>query len=64
MPAPAAFRDGVRRRRRADVHLSFATKAFPCTAVLRVLAEEGIGADVASGGELADRAARRRRAGA
>ena len=30
----------------------FASKAFPCTAVLRVLAEEGIGADVASGGEL------------
>jgi diaminopimelate decarboxylase len=35
-----------------DVHLSFATKAFPCTAVLRTLADEGIGADVASGGEL------------
>ncbi|MCW3039899.1 MAG: diaminopimelate decarboxylase [Solirubrobacterales bacterium] len=31
----------------------FASKAFPCTAVYRVLAEEGIGCDVASGGELA-----------
>src|SRR4051794_16054699 len=30
----------------------FATKAFPCTAVLRVLREEGLGCDVASGGEL------------
>src|SRR4051794_3674034 len=28
----------------------FATKAFPCTAVLRVLREEGLGCDVASGG--------------
>jgi diaminopimelate decarboxylase len=31
----------------------FASKAFPCTAVCRVLAEEGLGCDVASGGELA-----------
>lgn len=30
----------------------FATKAFPCTAVIRALGEEGIGADVASAGEL------------
>ena len=30
----------------------FATKAFPCTAVMRVLREEGLGCDVASGGEL------------
>ena len=35
--------------------LVFATKAFPCTAVLRLFAEEGLGCDVASGGELADR---------
>ncbi|MEV4419615.1 diaminopimelate decarboxylase [Patulibacter sp. NPDC049589] len=34
-------------------HVSFASKAFPCTAVLRVLEEEGLGCDVASGGELA-----------
>ena len=38
--------------RNADCELLFASKAFPCTAVYRVLAEEGIGCDVASGGEL------------
>jgi diaminopimelate decarboxylase len=31
----------------------FASKAFPCTAVLRVFREEGLSVDVASGGELA-----------
>jgi diaminopimelate decarboxylase len=41
----------------AEVHdgpgeVVFASKAFPCTAVLRVFAEEGLGCDVASGGEL------------
>lgn len=30
----------------------FATKAFPCTGVIRALGEEGLGADVASAGEL------------
>jgi diaminopimelate decarboxylase len=30
----------------------YASKAFPCTAVLRVFAEEGLGCDVASDGEL------------
>ena len=30
----------------------FASKALPCTAVLRIFAEEGLGCDVASGGEL------------
>src|SRR3954452_11728743 len=30
----------------------FAAKAFPCTAVLRIFAEEGLGVDVASAGEL------------
>jgi diaminopimelate decarboxylase len=30
----------------------FASKAFPCTAVYRLLAEEGLSCDVASGGEL------------
>lgn len=34
-------------------HVSFASKANPCTAVLRVLEQEGLGCDVASGGELA-----------
>jgi diaminopimelate decarboxylase len=43
-----AFRD-----LHADSQLVFATKAFPCTAVLRLFAEEGLGCDVASGGELA-----------
>ena len=46
-----AFRDAFRARTdRFDV--LFATKAFPCTAVLRVLREEGLGCDVASAGEL------------
>jgi diaminopimelate decarboxylase len=31
----------------------YASKAFPCTAVLRVFHEEGLSVDVASGGELA-----------
>ncbi|HMS71684.1 MAG TPA: diaminopimelate decarboxylase [Baekduia sp.] len=34
-----------------EVH--FASKAFPATAVLRVMAEEGLACDVATGGELA-----------
>jgi len=46
-----AFLSAFRARtERFDV--LFATKAFPCTAVLRVLREEGLGCDVASGGEL------------
>src|SRR5881227_3720698 len=39
--------------RHADYDVLFASKAFPCTAVYRVLAEEGLSCDVASGGELA-----------
>ena len=35
----------------SDVH--FASKALPCAPVLRILAEEGVGCDVASAGELA-----------
>jgi diaminopimelate decarboxylase len=38
--------------RHSDYDVLFASKAFPCTAVYRVLAEEGLGCDVASGGEL------------
>ncbi len=38
--------------RHADSAVLFASKAFPCTAVYRVLAREGLGCDVASGGEL------------
>jgi diaminopimelate decarboxylase len=55
--------DDLRRRARAvsdalsarhnDVDVLFASKAFPCTAVYRLLAAEGLACDVASGGELA-----------
>ena len=41
------------RARTRDFDVLFASKAFPCTAVYRVLAQEGIACDVASGGELA-----------
>jgi diaminopimelate decarboxylase len=40
------------RARTKDFDVLFASKAFPCTAVYRVLAQEGIACDVASGGEL------------
>ncbi|WP_213979678.1 diaminopimelate decarboxylase [Sphingomonas sp. dw_22] len=46
-----AFRDGVAPLGR--VHLAFAIKANPNLAVVRLLANEGFGADVVSGGELA-----------
>ena len=46
-----AFLDAVSARHR-DYDVLFASKAFPCTAVYRLLAEEGLGCDVASGGEL------------
>jgi diaminopimelate decarboxylase len=36
----------------ADFQVVFASKAFPCTAVLELLAGEGLWCDVASGGEL------------
>jgi diaminopimelate decarboxylase len=39
--------------RHADFDVLFASKAFPCTAVYRLLAQEGLACDVASGGELA-----------
>jgi diaminopimelate decarboxylase len=35
-----------------DFHVVFASKAFPCTAVLECFAREGLWCDVASGGEL------------
>jgi diaminopimelate decarboxylase len=44
----AAFRE-----RHADSEVHFASKALPCAPVLGVLAEEGLGCDVASAGELA-----------
>jgi diaminopimelate decarboxylase len=62
-PAYVVAEDDLRSRARAfreafaacspRTHVSFASKAFPCTAVLRVFAQEGLGCDVASGGELA-----------
>ncbi len=47
-----AFADALAARHR-DCDVLFASKAFPCTAVYRVLADEGLACDVASGGELA-----------
>jgi diaminopimelate decarboxylase len=62
-PAYIVVEDDLRRRARTfvdtlaarheDFDVLFASKAFPCTAVYRVLAEEGLACDVASGGELA-----------
>jgi diaminopimelate decarboxylase len=46
-----SFVDAVRDRH-ADCDVLFASKAFPCTAVYRLLADEGLACDVASGGEL------------
>ena len=43
---------GAFRARSERTDILFATKAFPCTAVMRVLREEGLGCDVASAGEL------------
>src|ERR1700742_131280 len=61
-PAYVVAEDDLRERARAfvdalalrhdDFDVLFASKAFPCTAVYRVLAEEGLACDVASGGEL------------
>ena len=62
-PAYVVAEDDLRARARTfkaafaaehdRVELVFATKAFPCTAILRIAAAEGFGCDVASGGELA-----------
>jgi diaminopimelate decarboxylase len=62
-PAYVVVEDDIRARAREftdafaarcdDFELHFASKAFPCTAVLRLLREEGLACDVASGGELA-----------
>src|ERR1700731_1719677 len=53
-----AVRAQVRRYRRAlgshwpSSRMVFASKAFPCTAMYRLMASEGIGVDVAGAGEL------------
>jgi diaminopimelate decarboxylase len=45
------YADGLAERW-PDSRVTFASKAFPCTAVYRVMSEEGLGIDVAGGGEL------------
>jgi diaminopimelate decarboxylase len=47
-----AFVEAGRRAGHEELCVVFASKAFPCTAVLRTLAQEGLWCDVASGGEL------------
>ncbi|HEY5980490.1 MAG TPA: diaminopimelate decarboxylase [Microlunatus sp.] len=39
-------------RRWSNSRVVFASKSFPCTAVQRVMVEEGLGLDVAGGGEI------------
>ncbi len=62
-PVYVVAEDDLRARARAfvqagrdagheDFHVVFASKAFPCTAVQEVFAQEGLWCDVASGGEL------------
>ena len=62
-PAYVVAEDDLRARARAfvqagaeaehaDFNIVFASKAFPCTAVLALFAEEGLWCDVASGGEM------------
>jgi diaminopimelate decarboxylase len=50
--AARTFTEVLGRLHEGPGEVVFASKAFPCTAVLRVFAEEGLGCDVASGGEL------------
>lgn len=45
------YREGLHRRW-PNSRVYFASKAFPSTAVYRVMADEGLGVDVAGGGEL------------
>ncbi|MEJ7891924.1 MAG: diaminopimelate decarboxylase [Solirubrobacteraceae bacterium] len=55
-PAYVVAEDDLRARARefagGPARIVYASKAFPCTAALRVFAEEGLSVDVASGGEL------------
>jgi diaminopimelate decarboxylase len=46
-----AYVEGFRKRT-DHFEVVYASKAFPCTAAYKLLAEEGIACDVASGGEL------------
>src|SRR5207248_10885819 len=45
------YADGLAARWKRS-RVVFASKAFPCTAVQRVMVEEGLGLDVAGGGEI------------
>ncbi len=47
-----AFIDAGRQTGHGDFNVVFASKAFPCTAVLSLFAQEGLWCDVASAGEL------------
>jgi diaminopimelate decarboxylase len=47
-----AFLQAGRAAGQEDFHVVFASKAFPCTAVLELFAREGLWCDAASGGEL------------
>jgi diaminopimelate decarboxylase len=47
-----AFAQAARAAGQEDMQVVFASKAFPCTAVLAVFAREGLWCDVASGGEM------------
>ena len=47
-----AFLAAARDSGHGDLQVVFASKAFPCTAVLELFASEGLWCDVASGGEL------------
>ena len=47
-----AFLAAAAQSGQADMQVVFASKAFPCTAVLELFANEGLCCDVASGGEL------------
>jgi diaminopimelate decarboxylase len=47
-----AFRSALETHHEGPGEVIFASKACPVTAVLRLFAEEGLGCDVASGGEL------------
>ena len=47
-----AFLDGFRAAGHEDFEVVFASKAFPGTAVMALFAQEGLGCDVASAGEL------------
>ncbi len=47
-----AFLRAGRDAGHSDFHVVFASKAFPCTAVLELFAGEGLWCDVATGGEM------------